>query len=287
MIAIYKRELRSYFSGIMGWLFIAFLLFFSGIFATSICLQQMSARFEYVISNMSIVFLLAVPVLTMRSLSAEKGEKTDKLLYSLPIKLSSVVLGKYFSMLTILLIATVAMGVYPVIISLFGIIDYTIAYASLIGFFLLGCALISVCMFLSSLTESTVIAAVLSFNAVLLLYIMDGAIYLLPSSALGSFVCLILLAIAISVISYFLTKSYMATVIIAAIGIIPTAIFYIVTPDSFGGLFPAIVDYLSVFKRFQYFIYGIFDLTAVVYFISFAVFFVFLTVLSLEKKRWN
>lgn len=287
MIAIYKKELRSYFSGIMGWLFIAFLLFFSGIFATSICLEQMSARFEYVISNMSIVFLLAVPVLTMRSIAAEKGERTDQLLYSLPIKLSSVVLGKYFSMLTILLIATVAMGVYPVIISLYGIIDYTIAYTSLAGFFLLGCALISICMFFSSLTESTVIAAVLSFNAVLLLYIMDNAVSLLPTSALGSFICFICVAVALASLSYFLTKSRVAALTIGAIGIIPCLIFYIVTPDSFAGAFPAIVEYLSVFKRFQYFIYGIFDLTAILYFVSFAVFFTFLTVLSLEKKRWN
>lgn len=287
MIAIYKRELKSYFSNVTGWLFIGILLLFTGIFATTVNLKGLSARFEYVLLNEALVFLLAVPVLTMRSVADEKSNKTDQLLYTLPIKMSSIIIGKYLAMVTVLLITVLVMAVYPIIISLFGIIDYTMAYTALLGFFLLGCALTAIGMFISSLTESMVIAAVLSFTAMLLLYIMEGAISILPTDSLGSFICLCVLAIAIAAIAYTLTKNATVGVVTAAVGIIPTCICYIFLKDSFEGLFPSLVSYLSVFDRFYYFAYGVFDATAIVYYISVTVFFVFLSVLSVEKKRWN
>ena len=287
MIAIYKRELRSYFSNVTGWLFIGILLFFTGIFATSINLRSMSARFEFVLLNESLVFLLAVPVLTMRSVADEKANKTDQLLYTLPLKMSSVIIAKYLAMVTVHAITVAVMAVYPIIISLFGIMDYTMAYTALLGFFLLGCALIAIGMFLSSLTESMVIAAVLSFTAMLLLYIMDGAISILPTSSMGSFICITLLILAISAIVYFLTKNSLISLVAAGVGIVPNCICFLLMRESYEGLFPGMVGYLAVFNRFYDFAYGIFDITAIVYFISVAVFFVFLSVLSVEKKRWN
>lgn len=287
MFAIYKKELKGYFSNVIGWLFIAFLLFFTGIFATSINLKQMSASFEYVVSNASLVLLLGIPVLTMRSVADEKGQKTDKLLYSLPMKTSSIIIGKYLAMVTVILIASVVMAIYPIIISLYGIIDYTLAYTAIFGFFLLGCALSAIGLFLSSLTESMVIAAVLSFTSVLLLFIMDGAVSLLPTDAMGSFVCLCVLFAVIGGIAYFLSKNQMVGIITAACGVIPTSLCYIFLKDKFAGLFPELVSFLAVFDRFYNFAYGVFDITAIVYFLSVTVFFVFLTVLSFEKKRWN
>ncbi len=287
MIAIYKRELKSYFSNVTGWLFIGILLFFTGIFATSVNLKGLSARFEYVLLNEALVFLLAVPVLTMRSVADEKGNKTDQLLYTLPMKMSSVIIGKYLAMVTVLLITVAVMAVYPIIISLFGIIDYTMAYTALLGFFLLGCALTAIGMFISSLTESMVVAAVLSFTAMLLLYIMNGAVAILPTDAMGSLICFCILAVCLALIAYFLTKNSVIGMVTAAIGIVPTCLFYIFTKNSFEGLFPSLVGYLSVFDRFYNFAYGVFDVTAIVYFLSVTVFFVFLSVLSVEKKRWN
>ncbi len=287
MIAIYKRELKSYFSNVTGWLFIGILLFFTGIFATSVNLKGLSARFEYVLLNEALVFLLAVPVLTMRSVADEKGNKTDQLLYTLPMKMSSVIIGKYLAMVTVLLITVAVMAVYPIIISLFGIIDYTMAYTALLGFFLLGCALTAIGMFISSLTESMVVAAVLSFTAMLLLYIMNGAVAILPTDAMGSLICFCILAVCLALIAYFLTKNSVVGMVTAAIGIIPTCLFYIFTKNSFEGLFPSLVGYLSVFDRFYNFAYGVFDVTAIIYFLSVTVFFVFLSVLSVEKKRWN
>ena len=282
-----QPKLKSYFSNVTGWLFIGILLFFTGIFATSINLKGFSARFEFVLLNEALVFLLAVPVLTMRSVADEKANKTDQLLYTLPIKMSSVIIAKYLAMITVLAITVAVMAVYPIIISLFGIMDYTMAYTALLGFFMLGCALIAIGMFLSSLTESMVIAAVLSFTAMLLLYIMDGAISILPTSSMGSFICISILIVAIAGIVYFLTKNSLISIIAAGVGILPNCICFLCFRDSYENMFPNMVSYLAVFNRFYDFAYGIFDLTAIIYFISVAVFFVFLSVLSVEKKRWN
>lgn len=287
MFAIYKKEIKSYFSNVTGWLFIAFLLFFTGIFATSINLQQMSASFELVVLNASLVLLLGIPVLTMKSVADEKGQKTDKLLYSLPIKTSSIIIGKYLAMVTVIFIASVVMAIYPIIISLYGIIDYTLAYTAILGFFLLGCALSSIGLFLSSLTESMVIAAVLSFTSALLLYIMNGAVSLLPVDAKGSFICFCVLFVVLGIIAYVLSKNQLIGIITAACGVIPTSVCYIMWKEKFEGVFPKLVSFLAVFDRFYSFAYGVFDITAIVYFLSVIVFFVFLTVLSLEKKRWN
>ena len=287
MFAIYKKELKSYFSNVIGWMFIAFLLFFTGMFAASINLEQQSASFEYVVLNASLVLLLGIPLLTMKSVADEKGQKTDKLLYSLPMKASSIIIGKYLAMVTVIFIASIVMAVYPIIISLYGIMNYTLAYTSIFGFFLLGCALSAIGLFLSSLTESMVIAAVLSFTSSLLLYLMNGAITLVPTDAKGSFICMLVSFVVIGIAAYLLSKNQLIGVITAAVGVIPTAICYITMAEKFEGLFAKIISFLSVFDRFYNFTYGVFDITAIVYYISIAVFFVFLTTLSLESKRWN
>jgi ABC-2 type transport system permease protein len=132
-----------------------------------------------------------------------------------------------------------------------------------------------------------VIAAVLSFTAMLLLYIMDGAVAILPTSSMASFVCISLLIVAIAAIVYALTKNSMIALIAAGVGIIPNCVCFLLMRDSYEGLFPNLVGYLAVFNRFYDFAYGLFDVTAIVYFLSITVFFVFLSVLSVEKKRWN
>lgn len=287
MSAIFKREFKSYFNTMTGFIFLAVIFAFTGIFTTAINLRSQSASFEYVLGNITIIFMLIVPVLAMRSIAEERRSRTDQLLYSLPIKTIDIVLGKYLSMTAVLLIACVGMAFVPVILSLFGIVHYGSCYAALLGFFLLGAALIAICMFMSSLTESQIIAAVTSFGVVLALYLMSGLASLLPTTAVGSFVAFLILGAAFGLIVWALTRDTLIGVIAAGAVIIPTSIFYFVNQEAFAGLFPSIISYLAVFDRFDVFVSGIFDLTAVVYYLSIIVFFVFLTVQSLEKRRWS
>ncbi len=287
MLAVFKREFRSSFMNMTAPVFLALILVFAGIFSMSLNLLQGYASFEYVLSNLEIVLLLLIPVLAMRSFSEEKKNRTDQLLYSLPISTTSVVLGKYLAMLSVLGISCLAMALIPIVLSLYGTVYFAGTYSALLGFFLLGAALTAICMFLSSLTESQIIAAVSGFGTMLLLYLMSALSTLLPSDAKGSLLCFVALAAMLAFIVYTVTKNIIITLGAAILGVGTTLIFYSVTPASFEGLFPKLLSYLAVFDRLSSFIYGIFDLSSVVYFLSVSVFFVFLSVQSIEKRRWS
>lgn len=186
MTAVYRRELGSCFHTMSGYLFCAFLLFFGGFYTMIIDLQSGSAQFEYVLYNMGFAFLFATPILTMRSFAEERHQRTDQLLYALPLTLGRVALGKYLALVTVLAIPTAVLSVYPVVLSLFGGVSFPTVYSAVVGFFLMGCALLAMGMFLSSLTDSQPVAAVLCFGAVLLSYYMVTLASVVPVPALGT-----------------------------------------------------------------------------------------------------
>lgn len=138
MTAVFRREMGAYFHGVTGYLFMAFVLVFAGIYTMVYNLSGLYANFEYVLDAISFIYLIAVPVLTMRSVAEEKRQRTDQLLYSLPIRLVDVVAGKYLAMLAVLAAPTAVMGLYPLLLSRFGSVYLPTAYASLLAFFLLG-----------------------------------------------------------------------------------------------------------------------------------------------------
>lgn len=286
MTAIFRREFKSYFTNMTGYIFLAALFLSVGIITTAECLISGSAAFEYVLGFESIILVLLIPILTMRSMAEDKKTKTDKLLYSLPVNMSAIVLGKYFAMVAVWGVGCLAVGVIPPILSLFGKVFFGTAYSTLLGFFLLGCALIAICMFLSSLTESMVIAAVLGIGISAALYALSLLTALIPTGALFSFAALIILALILAAIVYFLSGSFLLALGTAVIGAVPVSVWYVIKSASFEGLFPKLVAYLAIFDRFYNFAYGVFDVTAIVYFLSVAVFFVFLSVQSFDRRRW-
>lgn len=287
MISIFKKEFRSYMNNVTGSVFIAFLLLFAGLYTTAINLRGGYTSFEYVLSNITIVFLLLAPLLGMRSFAEEKRSKTDQLLYSLPMSVTQIVLGKYFAMLAVFAIPVLIMGLFPVILSLFGVVFYKAAYIALLGFFVLGAALIAICMFMSTLTESQVISAVISFGALLLMYMMSGLSTIVPVSPVASYVCFFVLSLAVGVVFWLLTRDFIVSAISVVVCLIPLNIFYFTNNAAFGGLFGKVISYLAVFDRFADMTGGIFDVTAIVYLLSFAIFFVYLTVQAVEKRRWS
>lgn len=141
MTAIYQRELRSYFHGMTGYVFIAFLLVFAGIYTMFYNLSSGYPNFEYVLQAMAIIFLIAIPVLTMRVIAEERRQKTDQLLYTLPLGMTRVVLGKYLAMVTVVAVPCVVMAFYPLLLSTFGTVSFPTTYGALLGFFLLSAAL--------------------------------------------------------------------------------------------------------------------------------------------------
>lgn len=287
MIAIFKREFRSYFINMSGYVFIGVLWLFSGIFSTALNFIGQYSSYEYVLSNMMTVLMLIVPILTMRSIAEDKRAKTDTLLYSLPVSTTEIVIGKYFAMLAVWGIACLGMGATPIIIGMFGEVNFASAYGAIFGFFLLGAALIAVCTFVSSLTENQLIAAIGGIAASLALYLLGSLVSMLPASAIASLICFIAVAALLTAIVYYLTRNHIITATVGGVTIIPLIVTYFVNSAIFESSFPKVIEYLAVFDRYYSFLGGIFDIGAIVYYISFAVFFIFLTVQSFDKRRWS
>ncbi|MBQ6900592.1 MAG: ABC transporter permease subunit [Firmicutes bacterium] len=183
MLAIFKREFKSYFTSMTGYAFAAFLLIFTGIYTMSICLMGYYSNFEYVVGNVAFIFLIIVPVLTMRVFAEERKQKTDQLLYALPLSMTKIVLGKYLALLAIFAVPVAVMAVYPFILSFFGNVSIKISFCAIFGFFLLGAALIAIGMFISSLTESQPLAAAICFLVLLVNYLADGLSAYVPFGA--------------------------------------------------------------------------------------------------------
>ncbi|MBQ7300730.1 MAG: ABC transporter permease [Clostridia bacterium] len=287
MFAIYKKELKNYFINMTGYIFIGFMLAITGIFTTLINLISTYPSFENVLSNITIVFLLIVPILTMRSVAEERHSKTDQLLYSLPVSVTQVVLAKYLAMFTVFLIPVGIISLYPLILSIFGTVYLGTAYGALLGFTLLGASLIAVGMFMSSLTESQVIAAVTSFGVIFAMYLMSAIASLIPAGAMASLVAFAIVVLIFAGVVYSLTKNSTVAGITAAAGAFILAGIYFINSSIFDGLFANVLNWLSVFDRFSTFTTGLFDLTSVVYYVSLIVLFVFATVQSVEKRRWS
>ena len=174
MTAIYKRELKSYLTSMVGYLFIFFILVLTGIYFSAYQLSAAYPKFEYTLSAVTFVFLIGVPILTMRVLAEERKQKTDQLLLTAPVSVGNIVIGKYLALVTVYAIPILVMCTYPLIMSKFGTVAFGSAYTAILGFFLLGCANIAIGVFMSALTESQVIAAVLTFVLLFAFYMMNG-----------------------------------------------------------------------------------------------------------------
>lgn len=287
MTAVFKHELSNYFHSMTAYIFGAFLLAFVGIGAMIYNIQQAVANFEYVLSFVSLVFVVIIPVLTMRVIAEERKQKTDQLLYSLPITTTQVVLGKYLALLVIYLIPLCIVAVYPLLFAQYGEVYLLTSYGSIGAFFIMGAALIAVGTFLSSLTENQGFAAGIAIAVFLLNYYSVSLAEHISATAFGSAAALCVLSCLLGLLVRYLTRNeYLAygtaIVLIAAVGIT-----YFANSAVFEGLLPDIMKKLSLFERFYTFVSGVFDLTAIVYYVSVIAFFLFLAVQSLEKRRYN
>jgi ABC-2 type transport system permease protein len=286
MTAIYKKELRSYFTSVLGWLFVAFVLLVTGIYFVIYNLAGGYANVEYGLYDVTFVFLIIVPILTMRIMAEEQRQKTDQLLYTAPVRVTEIVLGKYLALLTILAIPMAAICAYPLILRIYGTIQPGTSYMAILGFFLLGAAELAVGMFLSSLTESPVLAAVLAFVVLLLSYFSSSLIGFIPSSPVLTYVILALLVAALLAVFYFLTKNYLVPILFGAVFEILLGALFILKREWFGDL-SGVLGILDCTARYDDFVSGLLDVKAVVYYLSVMGLFLFLTVQSVQKRRYS
>ncbi len=190
MKAILKREIKAYLNGVIGWLFIAVIIAFVGIYFTAYNLSAGYPYFSYTLTAVSFVFLIITPILTMRIMAEERKQKTDQLLLTAPVSVKNIVLGKFLAMLIIFFIPLLLFSFYPLLLLSFGEVPLAECYAAILGFFLYGAANIAIGLFISSITESQVIAAVLTFVVLFIGYMMTGICNLISQS--GNFITKIL-----------------------------------------------------------------------------------------------
>ena len=300
MSAVYKRELRSYFGSMYGYVYLAFTLCVIGVYVTVNNLLNFTAEMSYTFSDMAFMSIFLIPVLTMRTFAEERRNKTDMFLLSLPIKPVEIVLGKYLATLSVFGIPVAVTAIFGLVLRLFS--DGSVLLGSIgsslvagISYLLLGALLIAICMFISSLTDSVVLAAVGGFAAVLVLYFMDYLVVitayldaLFPNTAsLISFVLLIVLCALFALVAGLLSKSAMVGMIAAAATVIPLSISYVIRGEHFAGLFSKVLTHLSAFATFSSMTLGAFSLSGIVFFLSAIFFCVYMTVQSLERRRWN
>lgn len=287
MTAVLRHELSIYFRSFTAYVFGAFLLVFVGIGAMFYNIQQAVANFEFVLSFVSIVFVVIVPLLTMRVIAEERKQKTDQLLYSLPITTFQVVIGEFLALLTVYLIPLCIIAVYPLVFAQFGDVYLPTSYGSIFAFFVMGAALLSIGMFLSSLTENQGFAAGIGVAVILLNYYSVTLAEYISSTAIGSVIALWVFIILLGVVIKHMTGNENLAYAVSLILMAATCVTYYLDSSKFEGLLPDIMTKLSLFERFNTFVNGVFDLSALFYYLTVIVFFLFLTVQSLEKRRYN
>ena len=287
MGAIFRHELRNYFHSLTAYVFGAFLLAVVGLGSVLYNLQAAVSNFEFVLSFASIIFVVIVPILTMRTLAEERRQRTDQLLYSLPITTTQVVLGKYFALLVVYLIPLAVVSLYPLLFSQFGEVYLPTSYGSLFAFFMMEAALLAVGMFLSSLTDNQGFAAGIGIAAILLNYYSVSLAEYTSSTAMGSLIALYVIALLLGVVIHNLTRNENLAYGVTLVLIAALSVAYFVNSSAFEGLLPDIMTKLSLFRQFNSFVNGAFDLTAIVYYVSVMGFFLFLSVQSMEKRRYN
>lgn len=287
MTAIYKRELKSYLTSMVGYLFIFFVLVLTGIYFSAYQLSAAYPKFETTLSAVTFVFLIGVPILTMRVLAEERKQKTDQLLLTAPVSVGNIVTGKYLALVTVYAIPILVLCTYPLIMSKFGTVDFGTAYTAILGFFLLGCANIAIGLFMSALTESQVIAAVLTFILLFAFYMMNGISSFFSKTSMSTCVTFGLLILAAAIIVYTMIKNVLISAAVGVIGEVILVIVYLLKSSIFEGGIQKVLDIFNLSGHFDNFTNNIFDIKGIVYFLSVIAVCLFLTMQSILKRRWN
>ncbi len=291
MNAIFRRETLSYFTSPIGYIFLAAFYAFSAFSFTNNSLRYGTTNMDGLFQQLMIILIVLIPILTMRTLSEEKKNKTDQCLLTAPVSLGGIVAGKFLAAFMIYLMGIAITVVYAVVVSAFAAPDWAVIIGNITGLALVGAAFIAVGIFCSSLTENQVVSAVVSFIALIALYMLSTIGEVIPSDFISSLmpdvgavwrtVIVEAVVIGLTALCFFLFGKKSGVIIIGFIAMLVLGLF-----AAKGDLVPVILGKLSFWERYTGFTYGLFDLSNALYFISAAGVFLFLTVRVLEKRRW-
>ncbi len=284
MLAIYKKELKSYFHSMIGYVFMAFMLVIVGVYFYAYNLHYQVANFEYVLNSVTFIFIILVPILTMRIMAEEKKQKTDQLLFTSAVSVPKIILAKYFAVMTLYAVCMAVICLYPVILLQFGDVPMGTSYASIFGFFLLGAAYIAIGLLISSVTESQVIAGVVGFITFLLSYIISGLSDVLPTDKLSTMLIVIFLAAVACYVIYLSIRKLLVAVGAFVLSTAAFVLLYFFKSSFYDNLLTKIINCFALTTRFDNFTYGIINLGNVFYYITIVFLFLMLTALFVKES---
>jgi ABC-2 type transport system permease protein len=287
MYSIYKKEMRTYFTSISAYLFIGFYLALLGYCIYNTNLAGGYASYAYSMASTTTIFIMLVPVLTMRIVAEENHQKTDQLLFTSPVSITKIILGKYLAMLSVFGIALLVACVYPLILGKFGDVNYKVAYMCVFTYLLFGATYMAIGMFISALTESQAIAAIVTFAIAVVTALISGFEDSIPSDNKTTWYIFAAVFALLMIAVYFMIKNAVVSVSLGAVGEIVMMILYWKVPTVYDGLTVKVLGSFSIIDRYYDFVYGELNIASVVYYITMSALFVFLTVQAINKRRWS
>ncbi|MCL1989014.1 MAG: ABC-2 transporter permease [Firmicutes bacterium] len=287
MIAIISKELRTYFTQMSGYVFLALTVFIIALFYVFINIFQLSPNFHFVLNNVTILFFIIIPTLTMRLFADEVRNKTDQLLYTSPLPIWHIVVGKYIAAAALFMLAMAITVLFPVILSGFGTLPISQIVGAYLGYILIGLGFISIGLFISVMTENQIIAAVATAGAIFITFLLESLAAGMPADATSSLIFLIVCSLILGGVLYNSTKNIYGGIILAVLGTAISVALYFTNPLMYDGLIPGAFRWFSVFTRFDNMTNGVLHLADVVFYITMPIFFIYLTVNIIEKRRWK
>lgn len=287
MTAIFKREFRSYFTGMVGYAVAAVSLFFLGLYFTNRNLLYQSSNFAGVLYTTTLILLFLLPAVSMRSFAEERRARTDQLLLTSPVSIPAIVAGKFLAQLAVFCVPLTAAAVMPLILTAFGKVSLISAYAALLGYILLGGACLAVGTFISCLTENQIVAYLASFVVLLIAYLMNGIKTMFTSGNILAFVVFALVLLAASAAVGVVCKNILAGGAVLAVGAAALFALFILRPAWLLSAFDAVLTALALFAPYAEIIGGSFSLPVILYYLSVIGVFLFFTGQTLERRRWN
>ena len=287
MTAIFKREFRSYFTGMVGYAVAAVSLFFLGLYFTNRNLLYQSSDFAGVLYTTTLILLFLLPAVSMRSFAEERRARTDQLLLTSPVSIPAIVTGKFLAQLAVFCVPLTAAAVMPLILTAFGKVSLISAYAALLGYILLGGACLAVGTFISCLTENQIVAYLASFVVLLIAYLMNGIKTMFTSGNILAFVVFALVLLAASAAVGVVCKNILAGGAVLVVGAAALFALFILRPAWLLSAFDAVLTALALFAPYAEIIGGSFSLPVILYYLSVIGVFLFFTGQTLERRRWN
>jgi len=287
MLAIFKKEIRTYFTTFTGYIFLCFFVLVTAFYYTFVNVIGGLANYAETLTYTVSMFLILIPLLTMRLFAEEARQKTDQLLFTSPISILQIVIGKFLAAFFLLLIGVLITMLFPLMLTKFGTIPFMETIGAVIGYILLSSCLISIGIFISVLTNNQIIAAVGTFAAIFFTLMIDNIANSMPSDTASSVIFIIAIVIGLAIIVFNSTKNIFASAVIFILGVAITAFVYFTNKFLFDGIIVKVLGWFSIISRFDNFYMGMFNITDIVYYITFSIAFLYLTINVIETRRWR